>query len=76
MLKKETVIQSAIVDVTLNADVFFSSAEDRADEDLRNKVSGMLSKRKREMPVRVRIHSSFVSTSFSISALVSFFSGR
>ena len=48
-------VQSAIVDVTRNADVFFSSLEDRADDDFRNKVSGMLSKRKREMPVRARI---------------------
>lgn len=55
LLKKETIVQSAIVDVTRNADVFFSSMEDRADDDFRNKVSGMLSKRKREMPVRVRI---------------------
>ena len=55
LLKKETILQSAIVDVTRNADVFFSSAEDRAVDDLRNKVSGMLSKRKREVPVRVRI---------------------
>ena len=56
LLKKETIIQSAIVDVTRNADVFFSSIEDRADDDLRHKVSGMLSKRKREMPVRMRIY--------------------
>ena len=55
LLKKETIVQSAIVDVTRNADVFFSSAEDRAEDNLRNKVSGMLSKRKREMPVRARI---------------------
>ena len=55
LLKKETIIQSAVIDVTRNADVFFSSVEDRADDDFRHKVSGMLSKRKREMPVRVRI---------------------
>ena len=55
LLKKETITQSAIVDVTRNADVFFSSVEDRADDNFRDKVSGMLSKRKREMPVRVRI---------------------
>ena len=55
LLKKETIVQSAIVDVTRNADVFFSSMEDRADDNFRDKVSGMLSKRKREMPVRVRI---------------------
>ena len=55
LLKKETITQSTIVDVTRNADVFFSSLEDRADDDFRHKVSGMLSKRKREMPVRVRI---------------------
>ncbi len=56
LLKKETVIQSAIIDVTLNADVFLSGAEEGVDDDLRNKVSGMLSKRKRETPVRVRIY--------------------
>ena len=56
LLKKENILQSAVVDVTRNADVFFSSVEDRADDDFRNKVSGMLSKRKREMPVRVRIY--------------------
>ena len=55
LLKKENITQAAIVDVTRNADVFFSSVEDRADDDFRHKVSGMLSKRKREMPVRVRI---------------------
>ena len=55
LLKKETIIQSAIVDVTRNADVFFSSSEDRAEDNLRSKVSGMLSKRKREIPVRARI---------------------
>ena len=42
LLKKENVVQSVIVDVTRNADVFLSSMEDRADNDLRNKVSGML----------------------------------
>ena len=56
LLKKESIAQAAIVDVTRNADVFFSSIEDRADDDFRNKVSGMLSKRKREMPVRARIY--------------------
>ncbi len=56
LLKKENIIQSAIVDVTRNADVFLSDVEDHADEDLRQKVSTMLTKRKREMPVRVRIY--------------------
>ena len=45
LLKKETIIQSAIIDVTRNADVFFSSVEDRADDNFRNKISGMLSMR-------------------------------
>ncbi|MBQ3705350.1 MAG: polyphosphate kinase 1 [Clostridia bacterium] len=56
LLKKENVVQSAIMEVTRNADVFLSGMEDRADDDLRHKVSGMLSKRKREMPVRVRLY--------------------
>ena len=51
LLKKESIAQSCIVDVTRNADVFLSNA----DDDLRHKMSTMLSKRKREMPVRVRI---------------------
>ena len=37
LLKKENVVQSAIVDVTRNADVFFSSLEDRADDGSLNK---------------------------------------
>ena len=55
LLKKENILQSAIVEVTRNADVFISTVEESANEDLRKKVSGMLTKRKREMPVRVRI---------------------
>ena len=56
LLKKENVVQSAVVEVTRNADVFLSALEGRTDDNLRDKVSGMLSKRKREMPVRVRIY--------------------
>ena len=56
LLKKENIQQSAIVEVTRNADVFLADAADRADEDLRVEVSSMLSKRKREMPVRARIY--------------------
>ncbi|MBR1456027.1 MAG: polyphosphate kinase 1 [Oscillospiraceae bacterium] len=55
LLKKESIAQSVIVEVTRNADVFLSGVEDSGDRDLRQKVSSMLSKRKREMPVRVRI---------------------
>ncbi len=55
LLKKENVVQSAIVDVTRNADVFMTKDEIQEDDDLRQKMTGMLSKRKREMPVRARI---------------------
>ena len=55
LLKKENILQSVIVDVTRNADVFLADAADHADEDLRLKVSSMLTKRKREQPVRARI---------------------
>ncbi len=56
LLKKETVVQSAVVKVTRNADVFLSNVEDRGDDDLRQKTATMLTKRKREMPVRVQIY--------------------
>ena len=56
LLKKENVVQSAIIDVTRNADVFVTKDEIQADDDLREKMSGLLSKRKREMPVRARIY--------------------
>ena len=56
LLKKEAVSQSAIVKVTRNADVFLSDAEDVGHEDLRQKMSSMLSKRKREQPVMVQIY--------------------
>ena len=50
LLKKENIRQTAVVEVTRNADVF-----NRHDEDARLEVSSMLSKRKRGVPVRVRI---------------------
>ena len=56
LLKKENILQSAVVDVTRNADVFLTKDEIQADDDLRDKMSGMLSKRKKEMPVRARIY--------------------
>lgn len=56
LLKKETITQSAIIRVTRNADVFLSDIEDVGHEDLRQKMSSMLSKRKREQPVMVRIY--------------------
>ena len=56
LLKKETILQSATVEVTRNADVFLSDVMDRSDDDFRVKVSTMLTKRKREMPVRARIY--------------------
>ena len=56
LLKKENILQSTVVEVTRNADVFLADAADHADEDLRQKVSTMLTKRRREMPVRVRLY--------------------
>ena len=56
LLKKENILQSAIVEVTRNADVFLSDLQFDDDEDSRQKMSSLLSKRKREMPVRLQIH--------------------
>ena len=53
LLKKENILQSAVVKVTRNADVFLSQMAGK--EDLREKTSNMLSKRKRETPVRAQI---------------------
>ena len=54
LLKKEHILQSVVVKVTRNADVFLSQMADK--EDLREKTSTMLSKRKRETPVRVQFY--------------------
>ena len=54
LLKKEKILESAVVKVTRNADVFLSQIADK--EDLRQKTSNMLSKRKREAPVRAQIY--------------------
>ena len=62
LLKKENVLASAVVAVTRNADVFLSDVEDHSDEDLRQKVSTMLTKRRREMPVRLRIYGKLPDT--------------
>ena len=56
LLKRENILQSAIVEVTRNADVFLSDLQFDDDEDSRQKMSSLLSKRKREMPVRLQIH--------------------
>ena len=56
LLKKESILQCATVEVTRNADVFLEFAADGADDDFRMKMSSMLTKRKREMPVRARIY--------------------
>ena len=56
LLKKENILQSAVVEITRNADVFLADVEGRADDEMRHKVSTMLTKRRREMPVRVRFY--------------------
>ena len=55
LLKKETVTQAAIVKVTRNADVFLSTVSSGTNEELRQKMSTMLTRRRREQPVRVLI---------------------
>ena len=56
LLKKESITQSAIVKVTRNADVFLSNLEDSDRDELRQRMSSMLTKRRREQPVRVQIN--------------------
>ena len=56
LLKKETVRETAVVRVTRNADVFLSDLEALGNEDLRQKMEGMLTKRKRAVPVRAQIY--------------------
>ena len=55
LLKKETVRESAVIKVTRNADVFLSDLENKSTEDQRQKMASLLSRRKREQPVRVQI---------------------
>ena len=62
LLKRELITQSAVVRVTRNADVFLSNVEDRGNEDLRQKMSTMLTKRRREVPVRVQIYGKLTDT--------------
>ena len=53
ILKKEEIRESAVVRVTRNADVLIDNLSE--DDDFRDKMTKMLKKRKREMPVRVQI---------------------
>ena len=62
ILKKEIITQSVIVRVTRNADVFLSNIEDRGGEEIRAKMSSMLSKRKRELPVRLQVNGKLSET--------------
>ena len=66
LLKKENILQSTIAEVTRNADVFLADAADHVDEDLRGKVSSMLTKRRREMPVRLRLYGKLTDPARSI----------
>ena len=66
LLKKENILQSAIVKITRNADVFLSEAAGRGNDATRQKVSGMLSKRKRESPVRVQIYGKLTESNRSL----------
>ncbi len=65
LLKKEEIVQSAIVKVTRNADVFLTSAASAKDEDLRQKTVAMLTKRKREIPVRAQIYGKLNDTAMA-----------
>ena len=56
LLKRETILQSCILEVTRNADVFLTDMEVSQDEDSRQKMTSLLSKRRREQPVRARIY--------------------
>ena len=56
LLKKETILQSAVVKVTRNADVLLSELEGKGNEAMRQKVSTMLTRRRREAPVRVQVY--------------------
>ena len=62
ILKKEIITQSVIIRVTRNADVFLSNIEDRGGEEIRQKMSSMLSKRKRELPVRLQVNGKLSET--------------
>ena len=56
LLKKEVIRESAVVKVTRNADVFISNLDSRGSDDFRQKTATMLTKRRREMPVRVLLY--------------------
>ena len=62
LFKKETVKESAVIRVTRNADVYLSNLGDDSG-DLRTKTSSMLSKRKREQPVRLLIYGKLTEAS-------------
>ena len=51
LFKKQEVRESALIQVTRNADVFI----DRFDEDFRSSMEKMLRKRKRQQPVRLQV---------------------
>ena len=66
LLKKEEIRESAVITVTRNADVFI---EENADnKDFREKMTKMLKKRKRGMPVRVRVFGKLSASSKTLLA--------
>ena len=55
IIKKEEIRESAVVRVTRNADVLIENLNIAENEDFRDKMTKMLKKRNRELPVRVQI---------------------
>ena len=60
--EQEKILQSAIVMVTRNADVFLSNVAESGNQEMRQKMGTMLTKRKRETPVRVQIYGKLSNT--------------
>ncbi len=56
LLKKEQIAQTVVIKLTRNADVFLSEVEAGSNEDLRQKTATMITRRRREIPVRMQIY--------------------
>lgn len=56
LFKKEEVKESAVIKVTRNADVFIEGRLSATSDESRNKMSTLLKKRQRELPVRLQIN--------------------
>ncbi len=55
LLKRMTISQASVIKITRNADIFLTDIEYGRNDEMRQRMASMITRRRREMPVRLQI---------------------